>query len=875
MRRPSTLLLVCGAALRCLGVGLIVLLPAGLWATCPDVYKVEIDGEGTTNYYTAGSASIPTSISATYYCAAYRHDPPPNCVLVCQEGPGTFAVDLPSGYPAPGFYRITATHTFPDDVTTTSKPAYIAIILVDLDVDSDNNNGVAAPDRSQAEDDIEEAQPGKIVFVNDNDDDGDGVPDYADPKIPGEGNLVPLMVSLAGFPSMSKVRVSYSYDGPPSVDLPAFLATNPTDYTAAKQGTMRLWCRGDPTIERKPIYYVIPGHQYTLDELNYSGGEKTHLIEGVNAGENRMITLTVTYEGKTFSDQVAITIVVKIESVNWEGVLESDGQTNLKHDNPLLPHGGGYRIFAEKNKPDSSAPLHNKVRAVAKLASPVPVGQTAKLFFKVFDMDDPTDEFTLLLGPNVVDPDDVSAPYSGNDNFPLQIAGDPGIEPTGIVTPTGAVTPIIVSPTGIVEVTVPEGADSATVEYTITHPNPGNNWKVLVQPLQSLVLDVDIDTSATGRGLGFKQTSTGAVVPAKFQTELLAVWRTLHVETDSMGPVVNNFKQGTVTGITGGNFAATRVSVDQNLHDGSPDLSHLGGSACTYGYGRFENGWVQIGRNAVGVEPGPRITAGLDGNGDDYLEKLFGNGIEIPFKMTKQGCTLRGVVVALSGNTFTVNPTCTIAACCLSTDYIGGDLTVTGVEMPIQGVDVNRREVTVQGTVEIPYFAHDDDSAVLPDFPNASDLPRAFNDAYVEVKLDDVGDHSNSVQFELNTTGVVNAWNSRGYNQNEFWVGYVLSCYQPVVKGDADPHAEVYPPCPPSAMAMTDGGFGGSEIFKEMFKEFPNSFEMIVVDHEIAHNFLADHGDGGIMDAAQQTNPNATFAPATIRKIRYFSRPLP
>jgi hypothetical protein len=167
---------------------------------------------------------------------------------------------------------------------------------------------------------MEEQPPGKFVFVNHNDDDNDGIPDYADPQIAGEGNLVPLRVSLAGFSPMSQVRVTYSYDGPPSVDLPAFqgqpIGNNMTNYFAAKEKTMRIWCRDDPGILRKPVFYVIPNHPYTLDELNYSGGNKTHLIEGINAAANQMITLTVTFKGMTFTDRVLVSVVEPNLGVN-------------------------------------------------------------------------------------------------------------------------------------------------------------------------------------------------------------------------------------------------------------------------------------------------------------------------------------------------------------------------------------------------------------------------------------------------------------------------------------------------------------------------------------------------------------------------------
>jgi len=56
---------------------------------------------------------------------------------------------------------------------------------VDLDIDTDNNNGFNEPDMKPIEDNYEDVQgasdhPGKIMGVNDNDDDSDRIPDFAD-----------------------------------------------------------------------------------------------------------------------------------------------------------------------------------------------------------------------------------------------------------------------------------------------------------------------------------------------------------------------------------------------------------------------------------------------------------------------------------------------------------------------------------------------------------------------------------------------------------------------------------------------------------------------------------------------------------------------
>ena len=89
-----------------------------------------------------------------------------------------------------------------------SAPRLIPPIYLDLDIDSDNNNQLADPLRTDAEDAIEDvagdvARPGKVVFVNDGDTDGDGLPDYADGHdrfgdgaADASGRFTPLIVQL-------------------------------------------------------------------------------------------------------------------------------------------------------------------------------------------------------------------------------------------------------------------------------------------------------------------------------------------------------------------------------------------------------------------------------------------------------------------------------------------------------------------------------------------------------------------------------------------------------------------------------------------------------------------------------------------------------
>jgi hypothetical protein len=72
---------------------------------------------------------------------------------------------------------------------------------VDLDIDSDNTNGTARPDRSEAEESIEDQAglPGKFVLVNNDDDDRSGGPDKDQngPISQEQDDLVPIVLEIA------------------------------------------------------------------------------------------------------------------------------------------------------------------------------------------------------------------------------------------------------------------------------------------------------------------------------------------------------------------------------------------------------------------------------------------------------------------------------------------------------------------------------------------------------------------------------------------------------------------------------------------------------------------------------------------------------
>jgi len=95
-----------------------------------------------------------------------------------------------------------------------------SVFLVDLDVDSDNDDGFGMPDQSVEEDRIEDDsdKPGKLIGVNDADQDGDGVPNFADgfdlwgnEGANAGGQFAPLVLTLEGPMDEGAAEVTFNY----------------------------------------------------------------------------------------------------------------------------------------------------------------------------------------------------------------------------------------------------------------------------------------------------------------------------------------------------------------------------------------------------------------------------------------------------------------------------------------------------------------------------------------------------------------------------------------------------------------------------------------------------------------------------------------
>jgi hypothetical protein len=191
--------------------------------------------------------------------------------------------------------------------------------LVDLDVDSDNTGTL---DRTAHEENIEDvvgvdSTPGKVLLVNDQDSDNDGIQDYFDgfnafatlgeDDLLGNASFAPMSLTLAGLPTNTPVTLDYSGSDP------SLLIEDSTGRLVPAPGHLRVWTV-DATFPRSARqlraggHYVPPG-TYSLQELGITSGQTLTLyVEAIRpSGATGDLSVTVSVPSTPLSDRVRFT----------------------------------------------------------------------------------------------------------------------------------------------------------------------------------------------------------------------------------------------------------------------------------------------------------------------------------------------------------------------------------------------------------------------------------------------------------------------------------------------------------------------------------------------------------------------------------------
>jgi len=227
--------------------------------------------------------------------------------------------------------------------------------LVDIDADTDNTNHVThRPGRTQTEERLEQVPnaPGKLLLVNSNDTDMDGIPDYADgydrdgiantydDSTPTE-QFIPVVVRLmcsevtasrqARPDRKAFIKFTYSGSDPaqlevlPSADTPVFMPA---------PGMIRIWTK-DGSDDRDGRHvgdggdWIKPEEVYEIEELGFGeqGGTVTFYVEGVSPGR-----AVVSVSSGSKSDALPLSVI------GYQFVRASTQSPGAKLEYPELSH---------------------------------------------------------------------------------------------------------------------------------------------------------------------------------------------------------------------------------------------------------------------------------------------------------------------------------------------------------------------------------------------------------------------------------------------------------------------------------------------------------------------------------------------------------
>ena len=266
----------------------------------------------------------------------------------------------PEAYPQGPPYDVTV-KAFIDGSTCGVVSLPVVVVGPDLDVDSDNSGSQSGGvDRSGAEDAVEMDSPGKWIYANDDDSNGDGFADNADNYINGPPDSVDVAALVPG------------YFNPAGYADPSFILA------VDVAGVVRVFEE-----RRAGAAGLVGAAGLPLEvELPEFWGWETMGVEGLSAGEAVISLIFKDGETEICRDEALVT-VVDMDLVYWVETPESPLDYNEYPD----PEAAlGKRIFPGKTSPTDTT-ARDKVMVRASVEPPI---AGVPVYFRAFDIDDPS-----------------------------------------------------------------------------------------------------------------------------------------------------------------------------------------------------------------------------------------------------------------------------------------------------------------------------------------------------------------------------------------------------------------------------------------------------------------------------------------------------
>jgi hypothetical protein len=568
-------------------------------------------------------------------------------------------------------------------------------------------------------------------------------------------------------------------------------------------------------------------------DYSWDAGDGT-IVSNLSTVASNNSSVWIVFSGPTATEYVTATYgpgctatstgrVHQVQSVVWQEI--NLGTTNSFLDaNPPSNPGGGWRIFPDKQNPGD---ITNHAIVLVR-ATVTPAFSNVVVYFTSFDVRDPT-HVMPLTNITTRGVDNVRRPQYGS-----------------------------LTPSTHFALTDASGAASNYFRVTM---QPGDNFRVVASCDPNFASQYQADINSTTGGI---VDTNGFPIASGYVTDMLTVWRRLHVEVDSMAAVVNNSISGNVTGITDGISIPHKALLNVNLRTGlTPNDNSSNLDVCVTCNGRFENGRITIGDST---------TTGLMGNGDTYVSTQSGDWFNIPFGITGSngsspivtGQIIGLAVISTIGDSFfTVNTDLTPGL------FDGGIINVAGQTFDVFTNGVDTVNVIEQGILPFHDLHDDDYDTLLPHSYDLSVLSAALQQAYVSV-VDDGGGNTSNNQMNntfaanLTTNQIEQSFNRQANGDDAFWVAYVLMSYQYTTDSDFDPDSEGGTggvTLDVSDNCTVESGGVGSQVFVETVRDrLANGGDVIglearVLAHEVGHQMGLAHWD---IDSSGQPLPCVT-----------------
>jgi hypothetical protein len=243
-------------------------------------------------------------------------------------------------------------------------------------------------------------------------------------------------------------------------------------------------------------------------------------------------TTTVTFNTVSKTTKDYKTVVATVQNGGGSktaNVIVADGVKSLSFE-PIDPAstidvnpnaGGGQRVFTDKISPADTV---NRKRIRVKALTSFAANQT--IYFKSFDLDDPSTDAS---------PVDTNA-GAGNDN---RGGGAGTAQRSGLLSLVGAngTTSTVSAKT--------DANGMVSVDLTVT-AQPGDNFMVAASHDQTYLNGIVVSGITLKDSTG---NTVGATTPKAKASQMLTVWRRVHVEVDSMANVIGNNVSGFIQAV--------------------------------------------------------------------------------------------------------------------------------------------------------------------------------------------------------------------------------------------------------------------------------------------------------------------------------------